>query len=231
MKLRYGIPLTMLLLAAVWWASGNVPFNAYYLLVGVSSIWVAIDSRVIGIQRYQTQLALPALPIAAATIVAWPFVFPVYLRTRRRISTGEIREGQASRRVNPFILALVGLVVVLEVMGWWLAHGIRQELLPVAGIGQQFHVPASLNLNDGRYLAVSLPEAAVPDSAKEQLAERVARYVWAHYPRATQLQSVAVEYVDVHRWWIITATNSTQYYRWNRGELDSLERASGPTRK
>src|SRR5688572_1510987 len=117
MQLRFGIPLTILLLAVSTWISGSLPFNAYYLLVGSSAIWAASDSRRIGIERYQSALALPPIGILVGFVIAWPIVFPWYLRVRYRIRTSLLGPREARRNVGGWVLVgVLGALFIAAVI-------------------------------------------------------------------------------------------------------------------
>lgn len=63
MRLLYAIPL-MIVLA---------------VLVALTALWAAFDSRRLRVQEYQSRLALDPLALCFVMAILWPIVFPWYL--------------------------------------------------------------------------------------------------------------------------------------------------------
>lgn len=225
MRLRYGIPFTLALLLASSWLSQPDGFNTYYLLIGITAVWIAYDSRRLNVQAYATQLALPPIALAVATAIVWPLMFPLYLRTRGRITRGRIPEGELRQRVWAWLFGLTAIVLALGGMAAWFTRDVGRELLPLAqGIAAEFSTGVTLSIQDGWRAVVTLPAAEASDSAREELAFRVAQYT--HSNHVPELTSVRVRFVDVRKRGAVTITRETGAYQWSYADLRRAEQAS-----
>ena len=200
----------MLLLALVSsWASGPVGFNLYWLLIVLSAVWVAIDSRSIDIRRYQTQLALPPVALAALVGFTWPLAFPVYLRTRYRIRSHQILEGEYRSSLKPLVW-FVSIVGVFAVVGYLATSGLRKTLLPVAGeINRDFGLPVNVSSKEGD-LTLTIPKSAVPDSTRDSLSRQIAACAKQKFGKP--LTTITILYPDVERRGALTITREGPTY-------------------
>lgn len=218
MRLRYGVPFTVALLLASSWLSRASGFNAYYLLVGVTAVWVAYDSWRLRIREYATQLALPPIALAAAVAVVWPLMLPLYLRTRDRIRRGGIPKGRLRQRRWGWVVGLAAIVVGFAATVSWATRDARRELLPLArGIAAEFSTGVDLSVEDGWRATVTLPAPGADSTALEDLAFRVARYT--HQNHVPELTLVRVHFVDVRKRGALTVTRQTATFEWSYSDL------------
>jgi hypothetical protein len=220
-RLRYGIPLTLLLLLWTSWISGALDINFYYLLVAGSAIGIAWDSVHIKIRRYQTQLALPPIALAAATVFAWPIVFPAYMRTRRRVVNGEISRGQPARSVPRWIYIAGVAIVALAIAAYVSFANVRRELMPViAAIAQEFHVGVTVSVYNNDTLSIGVPSDAFQGGALDRAtARRMAEIAFTNYPRSSELIRVSVMAVRVERQGAATIATTEASYSWTWRDL------------
>ena len=227
MRLRFAIPLTILLLAATSYVSGFLPFNAYYVLVAATAIWAAYDSHRLGIQRFDSSLALPPIGVLAALAVLWPFTFPAYLKLRYRIEHGEI--GPKVSRTSKLGWLIAGGVAVAAVGIGALVVMSRspaiQRLVSLAtDVSAEFRVPVTVSLDDGRYLGLKVynpPPSA--DSVRPEWARSIARFALDRYGRVGPLDSVSVSLVNQRQQGAITVTREGQRYAWSVEQLRDSE--------
>jgi hypothetical protein len=221
-RLRFAIPLTILLLAATSYVSGILPFNAYYVLVGATAIWAAYDSHRLGIQRFDSSLALPPVGVLIALAVLWPFTFPAYLKLRYRIQHGEIGT-RVSRAPKLGWLIFGGVVVGAGVVAFALfsrSPAIRSLTSLMTDVSTEFGVPVAVSVISGRHLALKIynpPRSA--DSVSVEWAKSIARFARDRYAGAGQLDSVAVSLVDQRQQGAITVTNERERYAWSVEQL------------
>ena len=222
-RLRFAIPLTILLLVATSYVSGFLPFNAYYVLVAATAIWAAYDSHRLGIQRFDSSLALPPIGVLAALAVLWPFTFPAYLKLRYRIEHGEIGP-KVSRTSKLGWLIALGVVVAAVGIGALILMSRSptiQRLVSLAtDVSAEFRVPVNVSLDDGRYLALKIynpPPTA--DSVRPEWARSIARFALNRYGRVGPLDSVSVSLVNQRQQGAITVTREQERYAWSVGQL------------
>lgn len=226
MKLRYGIPFTLALLLGASWVSQPDGLNAYYILIGLTAVWVAYDSKRLELREYATQLALPPIPMAVATAVVWPLMFPLYLRTRERIKRGKISKGELHQRVWPWITGLAAIFITLIAAGYWLTRDARRELLPLAqSISAEFSTGVNLSIQDGWRAVVTLPVPDGSDSTRHEFAFQVAQYTHDHH--VPELTLVRVKLVDVQKRGAVTITRETATYEWSYADLRRAQESTG----
>jgi len=90
MKLLSAILITLALLAVCYVISAEVYFDLSWILVGITSIWAAIDSKRIELARYKLGLACRPLALFCCCYLLWIFVFPWYLWARLKIKEGTV---------------------------------------------------------------------------------------------------------------------------------------------
>lgn len=229
MRLRYGIPFTLALLAASSWISDPGGINAYYILIAGTALWVAYDSRRVGIREYQTQLALPPLSLAVATVVVWPIMFPLYLRTRHRVISGQLARGQLRQQVWPWVLGVASVLLVVVSISWWTSRDARRELLPLAqAIATEFSTSVNLSIQDGWRGTITLPASAAAGEDRRNHAFRVAQFVNQHHVR--ELTSIVIKYVDVQKRGAATITRDLDTFEWSYADLRRGQPAADSTR-
>jgi hypothetical protein len=227
-RLRFAIPLTILLLAATSYVSGILPFNAYYVLVGATAIWAAYDSHRLGIQRFDSSLALPPVGVLIALAVLWPFTFPAYLKLRYRIQHGDIGP-RVSRGPKLGWLIFGGVVAAAGVVTLVLfsrSPAIRRVASLITDVSAEFGVPVTVSLTSGRLLALKIynpPRSA--DSVSLEWAKSIARFARDRYAGAGPLDSVSVSLVDQRQQGAVTVTRERERYTWSNEELQDLPAA------
>ena len=230
MRLRFAIPLTILLLAATSYVSGILPFNAYYVLVGATAIWAAYDSHRLGVQRFDSSLALPPIGVLAALGVLWPFTFPAYLKLRYRIQHGVIGP-RVSRTSHLGWLIVGGVVVAVAAIGALLLFSRSPAIQRVASlatdVSAEFRVPVNVSLTDGRHLALKIYNAPPSaDSVHLEWAKSIASFARDRYAGAGPLDSVSVSLVDQREQGAVTVTRERERYAWSVEQLQ--DSASAP---
>jgi hypothetical protein len=200
--------------------SGPLRFNVYYLLVGLTAVWVALDSKRIRIQEYRTQLAVPPVALLALVVIVWPLAFPLYLRTRHRIGSGEIEAGPYDgARLRP-VLWFFGIFAVLVAAIYFLSRKATAPLMPVAnGISEMFGVPVNVKIN-GTYLTLTLPKDAVPDSTRRAFSRQIASCTKKLY--AERLNKVSVSYAYGSKRGAITTTWIEEDTSWWASDLEAF---------
>jgi hypothetical protein len=225
-RLRFGIPLTILLLAATSYGSGMLPFNAYYALVAATAIWAAYDSHRLRVQRFDSSLALPPIGILAALVVLWPFTFPAYLKLRYRVQHGEA-ESPVSRssRLGWWVLGGAAIVVVTASVVLWRSPTIQGLRSLATDIAEEFGLRTQMNVSlTGRNLSVTIYNPpSLSDSMRVQWAESIARFASDRYAPAGALDSVSVRLADQREQGAITTTRERQRYSWAVEQLRSSE--------
>src|SRR5581483_1934934 len=88
MKALLAIFITVCLLAATCVASVLIHFNLIWMLVVMTSLWAAIDSKKVELNRYSTSASCRPLPLFFICCLLWIIFFPVYLRARFKIKDG-----------------------------------------------------------------------------------------------------------------------------------------------
>lgn len=88
--------------------------NIGWLLVIITSVWMAVDSNQIKIREYKTGLAVHPALIFLFSLMIWIVCFPWYLSVRHKIKNGEMpkNDGQRQRMVRPW--AWIALAVTLS---------------------------------------------------------------------------------------------------------------------
>ncbi len=222
MRLRFAIPLTILLLAATSYLSGFLSFNAYYVLVGATAIWAAYDSHRIGVQRFDSSLALPAVGVLIALAVLWPFTFPAYLKLRYRIQHGDIgpRVSRAPKLGWLIFAGVVAAAGVVTLVVFSRSPAIQRVASLMTDVSAEFRVPLTVSLTNGRHLALKIynpPRLA--DSVSLEWAKSIARFARDRYAGAGPLDSVSVSLVDQRQQGAITVTRERERYAWSNEQL------------
>jgi hypothetical protein len=87
MPLILGLPFTALLAIAVAALSNRFGLDLYWVLVGLSGLWVWRDSQRHHRQRFERTFPLEPRAAGFSVTLAWPVAFPWYLRLRHRSDT------------------------------------------------------------------------------------------------------------------------------------------------
>ncbi len=228
MRLRFGIPVTILLLIATSYISAFLPFNPYYVLVGATAIWAAIDSHRVGVEKYNSSLALPPIGILAVVAVLWPLTFPAYLKFRYRLRRGDVALGLSrTPRFGWWLLAGAVGVGLAALIFLWRSPAIQQLALLANDLTAEFRVPVNVSLTADRNLSLSV--YAVPslsDSMRAEWARSIARFAQDHYARADSLQAVTVILVDQQQHGAIKVTRQLNRYVWSVEQIRDSEAAN-----
>jgi hypothetical protein len=91
MKILLAIIITAALLAAGYIISALAGFDVFWLLIPLTSLWVAIDSAKLEMSRYKVLTNARPLGIFCVCALLWIFIFPLYLETRWRVKNGIAR--------------------------------------------------------------------------------------------------------------------------------------------
>lgn len=202
-----------------------LPFNAYYVLVAATAIWAAYDSHRLGVQRFDSSLALPPVGILAALVVLWPFTFPAYLKLRYRVQHGEI-ESPVSRgsRLGWWVLGGAAAVVVTASVVLWRSPTVQGLRSLATDIVEEFGL-RQMNVSlTGRNLRLTIYNPpSLSDSMRVQWAESIARFASDRYAPAGALDSVSVSLTDWREQGAITTTRESQRYSWAVEQLRNSE--------
>ena len=221
-RLRFAIPLMILLLGATSYVSGILPFNAYYILVGATAIWAAYDSHRLGVQRFDTSLALPPIGVLIAIAALWPFTFPAYLKLRYRIQHGNIGP-RASRAPKLGWLIIGGVIAaagVVALVRFSRSPTIQRLTSLVTDVSAEFRVQLTVSLTNGHHLALKIYNPPqLPDSVSIEWAKSVARFARDRYADAGPLDSVSVSLVDRRQQGAVTVTEERERYAWSNEQL------------
>jgi hypothetical protein len=212
----------ILLLGATSYLSGILQFNAYYVLVGATAIWAAYDSHRLGVQRFDTSLALPPIGVLIALAALWPFTFPAYLKLRYRIQHGNIgprvsRAPKLGWLIVGGVIAAAGVVALVRVSR---SPAIQRLTSLVTDVSAEFRVPLTVSLTNGGHLALKIynpPRLA--DSVSLQWAKSIARFARDRYAGVGPLDSVSVSLVDQRQQGAITVTDERERYAWSNEQL------------
>lgn len=221
MRLRFAIPLTIVLLAATSYLSGILSFNAYYALVGATAIWGAYDSHRLQVERFDSSLALPPIGVLIALAVLWPFTFPSYLKLRYRIQHGEIGPRlNRTFRLRWLIVGGIAAAAISALVLLWRSPTIRGLASLATDVSAEFQVPVTVSLSDGRYLGLKIQNAPPPaDSVLLEWEKCIARFAWDRYSRTGSLDSVSVTLVDSRQQGAVTITSQHDRNAWAVEEL------------
>ena len=90
MKGLFAIVLTISLLAASYVVSALISFDFTWILIGITSIWAAIDSKRIELNRYKLGLACRPIVLFCLCNLLWILIFPWYVWARFKIKDGTV---------------------------------------------------------------------------------------------------------------------------------------------
>src|SRR5215475_13377636 len=88
MKPSLAIPFTLGLVAVVYGVSRLIHFNLLWFLFLGSSLWAAVDSSKLQLNRYRSSISGPPVLVFIGCAALWLVVFPWYLVMRHRIQNG-----------------------------------------------------------------------------------------------------------------------------------------------
>ncbi len=89
MKVLLALLITVGLIIVDWVVSALLSFDVSWILVGITSIWAAIDSNKIELTRYKLGGSWRPIVLFALCNLVWIIVFPWYLWARFKIKAGE----------------------------------------------------------------------------------------------------------------------------------------------
>ena len=90
MKWLLAIFIAAGLLAACYAISAFIYFDLSWILIGITSLWAAIDSKKIGLYRYKLGISCRPVVLFCCCYLLWVFIFPWYLWARFKINAGEV---------------------------------------------------------------------------------------------------------------------------------------------
>jgi hypothetical protein len=221
-KLRFGIPLMVALLVLTSWIS-TPTFNVSYVMVGLTALWAAVDSRRIRIDQYDSAMAMPPVGIAALFILGWPVAFPWYLRVRYRIAKGLVGPRQPRSNVAGYVI--LGVMGAVFAVAFWVLRspgGSIQQLAALAtDVSQEYGVGVNTRVTNGRTLEVTLVNAqgVVDTSRREEWMRQVAIFARERYARRDSIDSIAVRVSDVSQRGAVTMTQSSPSLAWALSQL------------
>jgi len=136
--------------------------------------WAAVDSHRRDLRRYERVFPLEPWALFAAVTIMWPVALPWYLRLRRRIDTGRLREPLRPSRTRYVLVALafLGPLAVLALPRLMRHMPLLSNLGPVeqaarASAGE----PVEVSLQSGGTLTITVLH---PADARELHEERMA---------------------------------------------------------
>jgi hypothetical protein len=230
MRLRYGIPLTLALLALCTWISWLIDRDLYWVLTIGAAAWAALDARQRDLRRFETWFPLEPVGVLLAVSLALPVALPYYLRLQHRAELGVLPLRTSDR--NPRALVVLtglaaGLMLVCSV---WQPAGIRALQAVATAVSDRYRRPVNVTINNGSNLTVTFTNAFLGGdsaAARDTFAVSVARFARDHYPKPSSLNSVAVRFLAVHRRGSVTTTRAEQVYKWDiedipEASIDSL---------
>jgi hypothetical protein len=88
MKLWLAIVFTLCLVAVVYGLSLAINFNLFWFLILGTSLWAAIDSAKMHLNRYRSSISGPPVVVFIGCAFLWLVVFPWYLAMRYKIQNG-----------------------------------------------------------------------------------------------------------------------------------------------
>ncbi len=97
MKWYWAILFTIVILLVTLGVSGLVGFDLTLIMVPVTALLVAIDSKKIGLKNYKSGISYNPVVVFFAVGLLWIFGFPWYLHVRYKIKNGlaELKESKS----------------------------------------------------------------------------------------------------------------------------------------
>ena len=98
MKWQFGLPLSLLLLCITIIISNYVGINLGWFLIFISALWVALDSKKIGLKNYKSGLSYGPVVLFFSLAGVWIVGFPWYLHVRYKIlnNLAELKQSECS---------------------------------------------------------------------------------------------------------------------------------------
>lgn len=98
--------------------AGGIATDTTWVMVIITSLWVAFDSRKIDIQKYNTNLAHHYAALFFMCLLVWIVAFPWYLIVRDKIKKGEmpLHDGTERKLVRPAVWWALGITLAFPVV-------------------------------------------------------------------------------------------------------------------
>lgn len=225
MRLRFGIPLTLLLLLAISAASYAIDYQVYYPVAALIAIACAREARRLGLRGYPTALALPALPLIAVMVFLLPLVLPWFLKVRHLIRSGQMAPGPVMNRkwqvVGAVLVALIpAYFLVAKFMGLPAAGFVANIQAVVNELNRTCGFVGRVTQKSGGKLTITVNGDEFGSEARRRpFARRVAAIAHAAHPERDGIVTIEVEFVEVTERGGTTLTKSFARYSWPVSEV------------
>jgi hypothetical protein len=204
MRLRFGLPLMVVMWIAMMSLSYAISVSIYWPVVAVIALFCTRDSLRLGIAHYPTSFALPPLGLFVVLTVAWPIAFPWYLRVRRKVKTGELQPGTPT--VGWAGYALAAAAALVAVLGMWTTKRVQSSPLiatlttTAQSISDACYVDLNVQVRNDNTLQLILPPHFMrPKNENEAYARRLAWFARRVHPNADSLRAIDVLFLEVTR--------------------------------
>jgi hypothetical protein len=230
-----GIPLTLLLAAAVMWGTSAARTELWWIASTTIAALVSLDAFLERLRRYPSRFPLQPVGAFIATVMMWPAALPWFLHIKWRIRTGRLREDSPPKDPGcAYALAtLAGIAVV-----WGTVRAIQERpmLRDLQAVAQAVRVasPAAfrVSLSNGSNLKIVVD--SIPTITEESLkvvANRIATIAYFSFRDSTRLNSIDVWFRSVKKNGLVTVTTWGPGWEWWPEHLDpsrSRHRAVAP---
>lgn len=125
------------------------------------------------------------------------------------------------------VRVLAALVLAASVAA---CDGLKDLSTVYTALGEHFHEPMNVNLNNGSHLVITLvnvPERELDDAGREAYAHDVAAFAKSHWPHPGTLDDITVAYSSQSSTGPLTITRSNGVFRWKTDQLATVAVDSG----
>jgi hypothetical protein len=115
--------------------------------------------------------------------------------------------------------ALLALAFAVVTSG---CEGLKDLSTVYTALGEHFHEPMNVNINNGSHLIITLvnaPESALDDAGREAYARDIAAFAKSRWPHPGALDDITVAYSSQSSTGPLTVTRSNGVYRWTVAQL------------
>lgn len=224
MPLRYGIPLTLTLLALCLYVGYAFDFAFYWWLVGAVTLVSLREARVVGLRDHATSLALPPVGFIAVMALGFPFVLPWFLRVRHRILTGRLPAGPGAVGRGSYVLvggiAAVSGLAALQFARLGLSGEVERLTSVAHAVSGECGAPVTVSRSGARLTTVVFGGmVSLAPALQRPLARRIAHAAWRAHPHRDSIAASEVVFREADRRGDVTVTRDVARYRWPREEF------------
>jgi hypothetical protein len=225
MRLRFGLPLMLLIWLATMALSYAISVPIYWPVVGAIALFCTRDAMRLDIPNYPTSFALPPLGILVVIAVAWPIAFPWYLRVRRLVRIGELQPGAPRIGWLGYGLAAAsGAVAVLSIMA---TNKMKNSPLVATltttaqSVADACFLDLTVNIHNRRTLQLVLPPRfLLSQNEREAFSRRVAMAARRSYPNGDSLRAIDVIFMEVTQRGNVTQRREHASFAFTPRQLD-----------